>query len=342
MRTHLLMGIVLATLGITTACNHPVSPIPAAQAQNVDAYESARVAGLEAELATMNERLKEMRAERNDLVAELEAVERSTAAESGPSLGAELRSLQAELSTVANLLNAREKALSEEKSRHEATRRRLDQALTSLRNEATDPTEKRLRAEVRSLELALADAERRATLTAKERSDLAFLRSRVAGLQSQLAAARTNDAELNRVRDLLKITRAELVESKSEEATALVRVTNLKDKVAKLEANLLREQREAASLRADNNRLRLNQVSSREMTEVKAELAAARSELRSANSKLSNKSAKISELQRDLSALENALIAAERRADALAQDVKTLRQENRNLRDRLDIRQANR
>jgi chromosome segregation ATPase len=290
----------------------------------------------------MNERLKEMRSERNDLLEEISTFERPTPAPATSSLSVELNAVKSELAMIANLLNTREKSLADEKMRHESTRRRLDQALTSLRNEATDPTEKRLRAEVRSLEIALADSERRASITAKERADLNYLRSRVSGLQSQLAAARNNDAELNRVRDLLRVTRAELVEAKSEEATAIIRSNNLKDKVGKLEASLLREQRESAGLRADNNRLRSNQVSARDLTELKAEILAVRSELRSANSKISNKSTKVSELQRDASALENALIAAERRADALAEDVKKLRQENRNLRERLDIRQASR
>ena len=342
MRKSILMGIVITSLGITTACTHPGSPIAAAQAQSFDSYESARVASLEEELASMNERLKEMRAERNQLLNEIESMEQPSAVSPSSNLSAELSGLRSELATVSSLLNARDKALADEKARHEATRKRLDHALSSLRDSASDPTEKRLRAEVRALELALTDAERRATLTAKERADLNFLRSRVNGLQSQLAAARNSEAELSRVRDQLRVTRAELVEAKAEEASALIRVNNLKDKVSKLEASLLREQRESAGLLAENNRLRSNQVSAREVTEIRAELAAVRSELRSANTKVSNKSAEINELQRDTSALENALIAAERRADALSEDVKKLRQENRNLRDRLDIRQASR
>ena len=343
MRNSILIGIVLGTLGITTACNHPSSPISAAQAQSYETYESAQVAGLEAELASVNSRLREVRQERDTLKREIKDIEsRPVPVSSSASRQSEINGLRAELNTIALALENREKSLTAEKNRHDATRRRLDQALNSLRGSATDPTEQRLRTEIRSLERALTDAERRATLSSAERSELIHLRSRVNGLQQQLAAARNNDAEVNRLRSQLQVTRAELVEAKGEEARAVVRANSLRDKVSKLESSLASQTRENAGLRADNSRLRTNQGSARQLTETKAELAAVRAELRSVNSKLSNKTTKISDLQRDLGAVESALIAAERRADKLADDVKKLRQENNNLRDRLDIRQANR
>lgn len=343
MRNSILIGIVLSTLGITTACNHPNSPISAAQAQTFETYESAQIAALEAELASANDRLREVRQERNGLREEIESFEARPAPVSSSSrLQAELNGLRSELNGMTFTLNEREKALTAEKSRHDSTRRRLDQALESMRHSATDPTEQRLRTEVRSLERALADAERRAGIRASERSELNHLRSRVTGLQQQLAAVRNADAELSRLRGQLQVTRAELVEAKGEEARALVRATSLRDKIGKLEASLSLEHRENAGLMAENNRLRSNQGSARQLTETRAELAALKRELNAVTSKLSNKSSRIVELQRDMGAVENALIAAERRADKLAEDVKRLRQENNNLRDRLDIRQANR
>jgi chromosome segregation ATPase len=288
----------------------------------------------------MNERLKDLRQERNELKEVIDGFEVAPTVAPSNSPGVGIAELRTELNAMANQLNSRDKALADEKSRHDSTRRRLEQSLESLRRASTDPTERRLRTEMNALQLALANAERRAGITSKERSELNYLRSRVTGLQSQLAAARNSDAELNRFRDQLRMTRAELVEAKAEEGKALVRANNLRDKVTSLEGTLSQKYREISGLQADNTRLRSNQVSSRQLVELRAELAAMKSELLSATSKVSNKSSKISSLQQDLSALQKALVAAERRADALAEDVQKLRHENRNLRDRLDIRQA--
>ena len=118
MRKVFLMGIV-TSLGITTACTHPGSPIAAAQAQSFDNM-SARVASLEAELASMNERLKEMRAERNQLLNEIESMEQPSAVSPSSNLSAELSGLRSELATVSSLLNARDKA---QRTRKRDTRR---------------------------------------------------------------------------------------------------------------------------------------------------------------------------------------------------------------------------